>query len=142
MVRILKGKLSYQRSKVLRGTIFLCTSVFLQGKATVQRESLKKLFTVANLHYQLSWQNQLSGYTLCRPSTTVSLETYLLYFCWSLELIGLNITFTDHLCSPFSSFVFLSRTSFIKPSLLIPFSISIFVKTFLFTWTSLESLYF
>ena len=128
MVRILKGKLTYQRSKVLRGIIFLCTSAFLQGKATEEETLYGGQFTLPT---QLI--KPIIRLYSCRPSTTVSLETYLLYFCWSLELIGLNITFTDHLCSPFSSFVFLSRTSFIKPSLLIPFSISIFVKTFFFT---------
>ena len=51
-------------------------------------------------------KTKLSGYTPYRPSTTVSLEAYLLYFCWSLELIGLNITFTDHLCSSFLFFFF------------------------------------
>ena len=49
-------------------------------------------------------KTKLSGYTPYRPSTTVSLEAYLLYFCWSHELIGPNITFTDHLCSSFPFF--------------------------------------
>ena len=50
-------------------------------------------------------KTKLSGYTPYRPSTTISFETYL-YLCRSWELIGLNITFTDHLCSSFLFFFF------------------------------------
>ena len=51
-------------------------------------------------------KTKLSGYTPYRPSTTISLETYLLYLGRSWELISLNITFTDHLCSSFLFFFF------------------------------------
>ena len=49
-------------------------------------------------------KTKLSGYTPYQPNTTI--ETYLLYLCRSWELIGLNITFTDHLCSSFLFFFF------------------------------------
>ena len=51
-------------------------------------------------------KTKLSGYTPYQPSTTISLETYPLYLCRSWELISLNITFTDHLCSSFLFFFF------------------------------------
>ena len=51
-------------------------------------------------------KTKLSGYTPYQPSTTISFETYLFYLCRSRELIGLNITFTDHLCSSFLFFFF------------------------------------
>ena len=58
MVRIWKGKLTCQWSKVLSGTIFLCTSVFLQG---LLRNSLRWPIYISNSVDKTNYQIILSA---------------------------------------------------------------------------------